>query len=118
MYQRVHCLLGQQKYILQHIKRAGYTTIPFLKIEKIQISLLQKQLIRTHTFFYKKNHTMRLTGIRPELVKLFSCSAQLSMIFQLLIKNLMLENKLLVLKLSNAVFILLINVKMPQLVGI
>ena len=51
-----------------------------------------------------------------EVRKLFACSTQLSMKFHLLIKG---EKKIfLVLKLKNVVFILLINVKMPEIVGI
>ena len=55
----------------------------------------------------------------PEVIKLFSCSTHLSMNFQLLIK---LEywqiKKFLALGLSGVVFIMLINVKMPTIVGI
>ena len=59
----------------------------------------------------------------PEVIKLFSCSTQLSMKFQLHIKSLFIlkcwkDQIFLVLKLSDAVFILLINVKMPTIVGI
>ena len=55
----------------------------------------------------------------PEIIKLFSCSTQPSMLFQLLIKTKMLKkiNIFLTLKLSDAVFILLINVKMQIIVG-
>ena len=49
---------------------------------------------------------------RPQAIKLFSCSTQLSMKFQSLIKAKMVKNTdLLALKLSDVVFILLINVK-------
>ena len=59
--------------------------------------------------------------IKPslEFIKLFSCSIHLSMIFQLLIKGHMVKIKIfLVLKLSDVVFILLINIKMPKIFGI
>ena len=50
---------------------------------------------------------------------IFSCSTQLSTIFQLLIETKIPTNKkFLVLRLSNFVFITLINVKMPTIVGI
>ena len=52
-------------------------------------------------------------------LKLFSCSIQLSMKFQLPIRTKKLKNKsLLAIKLSYVVFIMLINVKMPTAVGI
>ena len=54
----------------------------------------------------------------PEVIKLFSCSTQLSTKFQLLIKAKILTKKFLVLSLSDVVFIMLINVKMPTTVGI
>ena len=52
--------------------------------------------------------------------KTFSCSTQLSKKFQLLIKTerKRLIKKLLTLRLSNVVFIMLINVKMPTIVGV
>ena len=54
----------------------------------------------------------------PEIIKLFSCSTQLSTNFLQLIKTETL-NKIdisLALKLSDVVFVLLINVKMPTIV--
>ena len=52
-------------------------------------------------------------------MKLFSCSTQLSIKFQLLIKGKMMKNNdLSCFKLSDIVFILLINVKMTTIVGI
>ena len=52
-------------------------------------------------------------------MKLFSCSIQLSMKFQLLIKLKYGQiKKFLTLSLSDVEFILLINVKMPTIVGI
>ena len=52
-------------------------------------------------------------------MKLFLSSTQLSMEFQLLIKSKMLKNKdFLAFKLSDVVFIMLIDVKMPTIVGI
>ena len=56
-----------------------------------------------------------------EVIKLFPCSTQLSMKFQLLIKTKKLNNndfKLSYFKLSDVVFIMLINVNMPTIVGI
>ena len=55
----------------------------------------------------------------PEVIKLFSCSTQLSMKFKLLIKTKYLELKqFLALSLSDVVFIMLINVKISTIVGI
>ena len=51
----------------------------------------------------------------PEVIKLFSCTIQLSMKFQLLIKTNIPTNKEV---LSDVVFIMLINVKMPTIIGI
>ena len=59
----------------------------------------------------------RRTG--PEVIKLFSCSTQLSMEFQLLIKLKYRQiKKFLSLSLSEVVFIMIINVKMPTIVSI
>ena len=53
----------------------------------------------------------------PEVIELFSCSSQLSIKLQQLIK--MLKNAdFLAFILSDVVFILIINVKMPTIVGI
>ena len=54
--------------------------------------------------------------IRPQSYKTFSCSTQLSTKFQLLIKTKIPTNALK--NLSVVVFIMLINVKMPTIVGI
>ena len=55
----------------------------------------------------------------PEVIKLFSYSTQLSTKFQLLIKAKIPKMKrFLALSLSDVVFIMLINVKMPTIVGI
>ena len=56
----------------------------------------------------------------PEVIKLFSCSTQLSTKFKLLLKTktLTIYFKSLALSLSDVVFIMLINVKMPTIVGI
>ena len=55
----------------------------------------------------------------PEVLKLSSCSTQLSMKFQLLMKTKILKNKdIFFSKLFDIVFIMLINVKMPTIVGI
>ena len=59
-------------------------------------------------------------SVRPglEVIKLFSCSTELGMEFQLLTKTKMLKYKsFFAFKLSD-VFIMLINVKMPTIVGI
>ena len=57
--------------------------------------------------------------IWPQDFKTFSCTTQLSMEFQLLIKSNMLKNMtFLAFKLSDVVFIMLINVNMPTIVGI
>ena len=55
----------------------------------------------------------------PEIIKLFSCSIQLSMKFQLVIKITLLRiNDFLAFKLLDVVFIMLKHVKMPTIVGI
>ena len=58
--------------------------------------------------------------LRHEFIKLLSCSTELSMIFQLIIKTKMLKDKILFsYKLSDVILIImLINVRMPTLVGI
>ena len=57
--------------------------------------------------------------VRPRVIKLCSCSTQLITKFQLLIKTRIQTNKqFLALCISDVVFIMLINVKMPTLVGI
>ena len=62
---------------------------------------------------------VKSSGPGPEVIKLFSCSTQLSAKFQLLIKLKYLQmKKFLALSFSDAVFIMLINVKMPTIVGI
>ena len=53
--------------------------------------------------------------IRPEVIKLFLCSTQRSMKFQLLLTLKMLKNKDIS---CYVVFIMLMNVKMPTVVGI
>ena len=53
----------------------------------------------------------------PEVIKHFSCSTQLSTKFQLVIKYQQMK-KCLALSLSDVVFIMPINVKMPTIVGI
>ena len=65
--------------------------------------------------------THRLTNLGPEVIKLYSCSTQLSTKFQLLIKTKIPTNEEVScfnLSLSDVVFIMLINVKMPTIVGI
>ena len=55
----------------------------------------------------------------PEVIKLVSCLTQLSMKFQLLVKLKYWQmEKFLALSLSDVVFVMLINVKMPTMVGI
>ena len=54
----------------------------------------------------------------PEVIKLFSCSTQLSTKFRLLIKTKIPTNEELSLSLSDVIFIILLNVKMPTFVGI
>ena len=51
----------------------------------------------------------------PEVMKFFSCSTQLSTKFQLLIKTKIPTNEEVSLSLSDVVFIMLINVKMPTI---
>ena len=54
----------------------------------------------------------------PEVIKLFSCSTQLSTKFQLIKTKIPTKKKFLASSLSDFVFIMLINVKMPTIVGI
>ena len=61
---------------------------------------------------------MHIKRSGPEVIQLFSCSTQLSTKFQLLIKTKIPTKKFLALSLSDVVFIMLINVKMPTIVGI
>ena len=59
-----------------------------------------------------------LVVTRPQGYKTFACSTQLSMKFQRHVKTKMLKNRLLAFKHSDVVIIMLINVKMPTIVGI
>ena len=62
---------------------------------------------------------VRLESAGPEVIKLFLCSTQLSSKFQLLIKLKSRQiKKFLSFSLSDVVFIMLITVKMPTIVGI
>ena len=57
----------------------------------------------------------------PEVIKLFSCSTHLSMEVQMLIKSKMLKNKAVLgfqMLLSDVLLMMLINIKMPTIVGI
>ena len=67
--------------------------------------------------FVGTNDNVCSSGV--EVIKLFSCSTQLSTKFQLLL-NLKYRHmkKLIALSLSDVVFIMPINVKMPTIVGI
>ena len=63
-------------------------------------------------------HSLLSTCTGPEVIKLFQCSTQLSTEFQLHIKLKYPQIKnFLALSLSDVVFIMLINVKMPTIVG-
>ena len=54
----------------------------------------------------------------PQVIKLYSCSTQLSTKFQLLIKTKYRQmKKFIILSLSDVVFIMLINVKMPTIMS-
>ena len=68
--------------------------------------------MRKLIFNYSTHFYLERPG--PKVIKLFSCSTELSRKFQLLIKTKMLKNKdFLAVKLSDTTFILLINAKMP-----
>ena len=70
-------------------------------------------------FEYFTFPTVNNKGPGPEVIKLFSYSTQLSTKFQMLIKLKYRQmKKFLALCLSDVVFIMLINVKMPTIVGI
>ena len=71
-----------------------------------------------HITLQKTGCMMSFGMTRPQGYKPLSCSTQLSMKFQLLIKAKMLKNKDFSFKLSDVAFIMLINVKMPTIVGI
>ena len=66
------------------------------------------------------SNSLGSVGPGPEVIKLFSCSTQLSTKFQLLMKTKILKNKEVSngLSLLDVVFIMLINVKMSTIVGI
>ena len=64
------------------------------------------------------DHAITRMKPSPEVIKLFSCSTQLSTKFQPLIKTKMPTKKFLALYLSDVVIIMLINDKMPTIVGI
>ena len=69
----------------------------------------------------KKNSpkTCIFSGPGPEVIKLFSCSTQLSTKFQLLIKTkIPIYVEVSCFSLSDVVFIMLINVKVPTIVAI
>ena len=70
-----------------------------------------------YMFMLLQKHNQELKPGRSgsEVIKLFPSSTQLSMKFQLLIITRILTNKD---GLSDAVFIMLINIKMPTVVGI
>ena len=61
------------------------------------------------------DYKMSLSG--PEIIKRFSCSTQVSTKLVLVLKYRQIK-KFLALSLSDVVFIMLINVKMPTIVGI
>ena len=62
---------------------------------------------------------LNLHKSRPEVIELFSCSTQLSMKFQMLITTKIPTNEgFFLLSLSDVVFILLVKVKMPTIVGV
>ena len=66
----------------------------------------------------RDKYVLLLTPV-PEVIKLFSCSTQLSTKLQLIIKLKYRQIKMfLALSLSDVVFTMLINVKMPTIVGI
>ena len=73
---------------------------------------------------YQNLYTCIIQLSSPKVIKLLSCSTQLSMKFQLLIKTEIPTNEevycfsSIALSLSDVVFILLINVKMSTIVGI
>ena len=70
-------------------------------------------------FMLIENEKVYNLGPGPEVIKLFSCSTQLSTKFQPPIKLQYGQiKKFLALSLSDVVFITLINVKMPTIVGI
>ena len=71
-------------------------------------------------FIYRKANHLHYDKELPDLevIKLFSCSTQLCTKFQLLIKTKITTNDEVSLSLLDVVFIMLVNVKMPTIVGI
>ena len=86
----------------------------FLVIAVQQLSLTEK-CIRRSTL--PLSNSTGVTG--PEVMKLFTCSIQLSMKFIMLINLKCLKIKtFLAFRRSDVVFIMLINIKLPTIVGI
>ena len=89
----------------------------YLIFDIILTILCGKELRSTHC--YTIDSLNKHFGLRSglEVIKLFSCSTQMSMKCFLLIKTKILTNikKFFALNLSDGVFILLINVKMPTI---
>ena len=82
------------------------------------ISLRKIELVCLLLYSYFNAHAF-VCVLDPQVTKPFSCSTQLSTKFQLLIKTNMLENKdFIASKFSDGVFIMLISLKMPTIVGI
>ena len=94
------------------------------QLSMIELSMAHNNYPHTHVDSYSLfldswYHGLIVAFPGPEVIKLFSCSTQLSMNFQWLITTKMLKNRSNVCFTTHMfVFILLINVKMPTLVGI
>ena len=74
--------------------------------------------LETYVTFTMSFHTWKDVSSGLMVIKLFTCSTQQSTKFHLLIKTKILTKKYLALSISDVVFIMLINVKMPTMVGI
>ena len=97
--------------------------IPFLPPSKLYRFRRDTSVQATSSgsiLYASDNKSVKFLDGRPRGYKTFSCSIQLSTKFQLLIKTKILKNKkkFHAFSLSNVVFIMLINVKMPKIVGI
>ena len=82
-------------------------------------SLYHSMVIYVHTFAYDRYQHL-IWWPSPEVIILVPCSTQLNMTFQVLIKKtkILQIKTLFAFKLSDVAFIMLINVKMPTIVGI
>ena len=106
-------------YTLRYTKCKSFHLGESKLVVKIESGVISASHNHKHWTTYGKIGHQNL-GPGPEVIKLFSCSTQLSMKFQLLIKARMLKNNdfFFAVKLLVGAFILLINVKQLTIVVI